>query len=365
MSGHFEQKIGFDKEMQSAPITEAEAQAYLGDLLLHSHRTEAEAYLLKALELDPNLAMAHASLGMLRVYQGKAAEARQSLEKAVAANSQNYLIHYYYAFALSREGSGDGEIVTGLSPQNLNTMRDHLKKAIALRPDYPESYSLLAYVNLLTGSNLDESVQMLKRALATSPGRNDLLFMLAQVYMRKDEIKTAREMLQKLSENNSNPELREHARTLLAEIVANETERERYRASEKEFRSRPTPQESAQPEVSVSLDPSSYMRDALRKPQTGETQVQGTLVRIDCVAKGITLVVRAGERLLKVTTRSFEQMDITSFTSDAGNEITCGPRKPENNVIVTYAPAAARAVTDGVAKSLEFVPKDFKLIPTP
>ena len=117
MSGQFEQKIGFDKEMQSAPVTEAEAQAYLGDLLLHSHRPEAEGYLKKALELDPNLAMAHASMGMLQVREGKSAEARQSLERAVAANSQNYLIHYYYAYALSREGSDAGEIVTALRPR--------------------------------------------------------------------------------------------------------------------------------------------------------------------------------------------------------------------------------------------------------
>ena len=61
VSGKFEQKIGTDTEMQAAPISEAEAQAYLGDLLLHSQRPEAEGYLKKALELDPNLAMAHAS----------------------------------------------------------------------------------------------------------------------------------------------------------------------------------------------------------------------------------------------------------------------------------------------------------------
>ena len=41
MSGKFEQKIGTDTEMQAAPISEAEAQAYLGDLLLHSSRAEA------------------------------------------------------------------------------------------------------------------------------------------------------------------------------------------------------------------------------------------------------------------------------------------------------------------------------------
>src|SRR3979411_680214 len=132
--------------MQSAPISEAETQAYLGDLLLHSNRADGETYLQKALALDPNLAMANASLGMLQVRQGKAAEARKSLERAVVANSQNYLIHYYYAYALSREGNRDMETVMGFAPETAAKMRSELQLAIKLRPDFPESYSLLAFV---------------------------------------------------------------------------------------------------------------------------------------------------------------------------------------------------------------------------
>src|SRR6266480_6775084 len=117
ISGSFTNKVGYDASMQSTPLTEAEAQAYLGDLLLHSNRAESETYLLKALALDPNLAMANASLGMLRVRQGKSDEARKSLERAVVASSQNYLIHYYYAYALSREGNRDMETVMGFAPE--------------------------------------------------------------------------------------------------------------------------------------------------------------------------------------------------------------------------------------------------------
>jgi FimV-like protein len=365
MSGHFERKIGTDTEMQAASISEAEAQAYLGDLLLHGNRAEAEGYLKKALELDPNLAMAHASLGMLRVREGKEAEARQSLERAVAANSQNYLIHYYYAYALSREGSADAGIVTAFVPQNLEKMREHLKKAIEIRPDFPESYSLLAFVNLVAGSDLDESVQMLKRALSISPGRNDLVFMLAQVYMRKEDYKTARELLQKLSENNSDAELRKRAQTMLGQLVSMEEQLAAHGNSGEDSANKPTLRDSAnsgaQPKGRKNNDPSVYLREALRKPEAGETQVQGLLMRIDCDAKGITFVVQVGEGMLNLTTTSFEDVDLTSFSPDGGREITCGPRKPENNVIVAYVPAGTRGKTDGIAKSMEFVPKEFKL----
>jgi tetratricopeptide (TPR) repeat protein len=374
ISGHFEAKLGVDTAMQSAPVTEAEVQAYLGDLLLHSNRGEAEGYLQKALALDPDLAMAHASMGMLRVREGKSGEARQSLERAVAANSQNYLIHYYYAFALSREGANDVELVSGFAPETVARMREELKKAIELRPDYPESYRLLAFVNLVSGTQLDETIALLKRALAISPGRNDLVFMLAQIYLQKEDYQIARQLLEKISGDNVEPELRQRAQSLLGQVRSMEEQAAKFRAFKEEQAKDPrnrspqpeSPNAVGQPGATESVDPSSYLRDALRKPLDGESQVQGLLVSIDCDAKGITFVVKVGDRMLRLKTVNFEHVDITSFSSDAGNQITCGARKPENNVIVSYEPKSdARAKTDGVAKSLEFVPMDFQLTPRP
>ena len=372
LSGSFSTRVGYDTAMQAAPMTEAEAQAYLGDLLLHSNRSsECEPYLQKALALDPDLPMANASLGMLRVRQGRSDEARKSLERAVALSSQNYLIHYYYAYALSREGNRDMQTVMGFAPETATRMREELKKAIELRPDFPESYSLLAFVNLVTGSQLDESVEMLKRVLTTSPGRNDLVFMLAQVYLRKENYKTARQLLERLS-RNTDAQLRQQSQALLAQIASLEEQQARFSSLNDEraadARNPPILREvvgaGRQPETIVNADPSSYLRESLRKPGADEMQAQGTLVRIDCDAKGITFVVKIGDRLLKLKTASFEEMNITSFSSDSGGEITCGPRRPENNVVVDYAPPKdPRARIDGVIKSIEFVPPDFKLKP--
>ncbi len=365
MSGHFESKLGVDAQLQTVTITEAEVQAYLGDLLLHSRRVESEAYLQKALTLDPNLAMAHASMGMLRVYEGKSEEARASLERAVAANSQNYLTHYYYAFALSREGKGENELVTEFSPAKIATMRDELKKAIQLRPDYPESYSLLAFVNLVTGTQLDESVDLLKRALASAPGRNDLTFMLAQIYLRKEDYQTATAMLQKLSGNSSDAQIRQQATAMLAQAKSMEASAAEVRAfREEQAKRRGAAQE---PDISTTVeeaqrDPSFYLRESLRTPAAGETQLQGVLIRIDCDARGITFVVKVGDRLLRLKTNNFESIAMTSYTQDAGNQISCGPRKLANPVIVCYVPSTdARAKIDGALKSVEFVPADFKL----
>ena len=211
LDGHFESKIELDTTNQAAPLTEAEAQAYLGDLLAHSRRKDAYTYLEKALKLDPNLGMAHASLGMMYFYEGKVKEAHASLERAVAANSQNYLAHYYYAFTLSRAD----ENVTGFAPEVAAKIREHLQKAIALRPDYPEPYNLLAFVSVITGQGLDEAIAQMKRILSISPGRHDFINMLAQLYMRKEDFKAARPLLEQVVKSNASEEERAHAQQLL------------------------------------------------------------------------------------------------------------------------------------------------------
>jgi predicted Zn-dependent protease len=370
VSGSFESKVDFDSTMQSAPITEAEAQAYLGDLLLKSNRTDSEAYLQRALALDPNQPMANASLGLLRVRQGKSAEARRHLELAVAASSQNYLIHYYYAYALSREGNSDMDTVMGMPAETATKMRSELKRAIELRPDFLESYSLLAFVNLVTGTDLDETLEQLKKVLAGSPRRNDLVFMLAQLYMRKEDFKAARQMIDRMKSSND-PQATGRAQSLLNQINAIEEhmaavskQRDEYESRRNDARPEDSQGGRVQTSVVDTYDPATALRESLRKPAAGETQMQGLLTRIDCDGKGITFVVKVDDRLLKLKTASFNSMEIVTFSEEAGGQITCGPRKPQDNVVVAYVAATGpRPSVDGTVTSLEFVPRDFKLKP--
>ena len=136
--------------MQSAPLSEAEGQFYMGDLLMHAGQYDrAEKYLKQAVALDSTLSQAHASLGMLNMYQKRFDQAKQYLQRAVAGDSKDYLAHYYYAYMLSREEMDEGGMVKAYQPEKANLMRAELKKAIALKPEYAESYHLLAFINLI------------------------------------------------------------------------------------------------------------------------------------------------------------------------------------------------------------------------
>ncbi|MDQ3472332.1 MAG: tetratricopeptide repeat protein, partial [Acidobacteriota bacterium] len=291
----------------------------------------------------------------------------------VTSNSQNYLIHYYYAYALSQEGMSAAQVVSGYSPENLTKMREELRRAIDLRPDYPESYGLLAFINLVAGSELPETIAMVKKILATSPGRNDLALTLAQLYLRTEDFKAAREMLERLSQN---PRMREQAKSMLAGVVDYEERLARYRAA-REAGGHATTGSEGPPrlkrrtaggakdnEASEEVPANAFagLFEALRQPAAGEKQIQGVLLRLECDAKGISFVVQLADRVIKLRTSQFENIQITAFTTEAGSEISCGPRKPVNPVVICYLPNTdAKAKYEGELRSVEFVPNDFKL----
>jgi tetratricopeptide (TPR) repeat protein len=391
----FEKKLEFDTEMQSAPVTEAEAQAYLGDLQLHlGDLNDAEKRLEQALQIDPNNAMANSSLGMVRVRQGKFAEAKPLLQKAVTANSQNYLVHFNYAFALSREAMDSSSRVSGYTPAEADEMRAELKRAIELSPTFPESYHLLAFINLVRNEQIDDSIALLKRGLALSPGRAEFNFMLAQLYMRKEEFKSARQILEPLA-NNGGPDqqLRANAQSLLDSITRYEEQIARSKAERAELenesrndgssnagnsgstgtrpnngagqppalkrRSDAANEAALQKNARVTFNAPGYL--PLRQPEAGEEQVRGLLVRVDCDAKGVTFTVKVGDQVLKFRTTDLNSVQFTTFTPDVSGQMTCGARNPANDVLITFRPVKdSRAKFNGDLVAVEFVPKDFE-----
>lgn len=372
----FERKLEIDAQMQSAALTEAEGQFYLGDLLLHAHQLErAEKLLQQAVKLDPNLSIAEASLGMLYMRRNDFARAKSHLERAVAGNTRNYLVHYYYAMMLSREGVDASGMISSYPPELLEKMRTQLKKTIELAPTFAEGYRLLAFVNLVAGDKTDEALALLKRAVALEPGELQHRYMLAQVYMQKRDYAEARRLLETVVRGGGDPQTRAHAQQMLDTIIAIEAQTARWKAdNDDESRANEsagetattnggTPRlrtrESTNTPASPAGAETNGLRVGIRQPRPGEEQVRGTLVGIDCSGKNIVLTIRVGERLLKLESEGLEDIEFVTFSPDISGDITCGTRKPENPVIVIYRPSKnARAKLDGQVLAVSFVTKE-------
>jgi tetratricopeptide (TPR) repeat protein len=336
----FARQLGFKAEMKTEPLSEAEAQAYLGDLLWRIHRSvDGEAFLDRALSLDPGLASAHQSLGTLRLRQNRYAEARRHLRRAIEAGPQDYLTHYYYAFAIHREQADESQYVSDLSEESVKEMREALRLARRLNPDFADTYKLLAFISMVRGEDLDDAINLINRAVSLAPHREDIVYTLAQIQLRRKDYAAARRTAQTLA-GAAKSEVRERANSML-ENIAKIEERLAQMKAEGEAR------------AAQSSPPAPGQRFQ------GD-QVRGLLTRIDCDDAGVTLTVKTESRSFKFRTTQAGQLILVRYTPDVPTSMICGPINPAKPVIVTYRGAAqSRAAdVDGEPIGVEFVKPD-------
>jgi len=343
-----DQQVGFDAEMKTSTLSEAEVQAYLGDLLWRIHRSvDGETFLNRAISIDPGLAMAHLSLGTLRLRQNRYVEAQRHLQRAIFAGSQDHLAHYYYAFAIHREQVDESQYVSDLPEDSVKTMRAALGRARQLNPDFADTYRLLAFINLVLGEDLDEAVNLINRAIALAPNREDIIYTLAQIQVRRKDYEAARQIARKLAGGALKSDVRERANSML-ENIAKIEERMAKMKAESAARGAGTP--------SAPDDPPST-----RPPLPGQRfqgdQVRGFLTRIDCDGASVTLTVKSESRLFKFHAPDREQLFFVRYTPEIPTSVTCGPINPAKPVIVTYRGLSQPGFAnfDGEPVGVEFV----------
>jgi tetratricopeptide (TPR) repeat protein len=371
------EKMEFDTGAQAATLSEADAQAYLGDLLLHTRDYKgAEERLQQALALDAAHPMANASLGLLRTRQNRFADAINLLKKASQGETKNHLAHYYYAFALSRVGLDTNNMAGNYAPESVAIMRAELLKAIKLAPTFPESYSLLAFINLVAGAQLEESAELLQRAITLAPGRQDLSLMLAQVYLRQQRVPQARQTLEPLTQLQNDQRVKNAALQLLDVIKRIEEVQSEGGVLIGSPQFGPRPQKELTPptpDMGEKTPTPEELRDqairqALRPTTPGETRVQGWFTKLECDNRGVAYFhLRTDTRAYRIRSFNLSTLQLIAYTPLAGGQLGCGPRKEEENVVFTFRPATEakdlKAKVDGDAISVEIVPKGFKLTP--
>ena len=203
--------------MQRQSLSDGEANYYLGDLLRHIGRDDdAERYFKQAIALEPSLTLAHAALGQVSLGHKRFAEAKKYFERATTS-PQHYLVHYNYAWVLSREAMSSTGRINELSRENATIMREQLLQTIKLAPQFAAAYYLLALVDLVTDERLDEAREMAEKAHRLQPKPAFPSLLLAQIHMRRTEIANARALLEPLT-RDSDPGIREEAQYLLESL---------------------------------------------------------------------------------------------------------------------------------------------------
>ena len=333
---HFDEKLSFDKDMVSAEISEAEGEFNLGNCLNNQGRPDAEVHLLKAISIDPNMAEALAVLGKLRVTQGNVDEAKGYLEKASNANSKSYLAHYYYALALSKEGQTDRSHVSRFTQGNVEKMRAALGKAIQINPQFVASYQLLGFINLVENEQIDESISMLTKASAYAPGRQNLNFILGQLYLRKLNFDMARKLIAPIARDAENPQSRANAQRILTQID------EMSQLARKETQDTFYKEDKGQQNKT---EPVSTGRPTLKRKDAEENEcgnfegehVKGLLVRVECKPNSITLYIKTdSQQTVKFQTDSLDTIATLSCGGAKKLALECGALETTRPVTIYY-----------------------------
>lgn len=368
------EKLIFDSQMKTFPLSEAEANAYLGDLLYHTNEYDnAEKYLKNALALDADSVIANTSYGLVKMRQRKFDEAKNYLEKALAKDSKNHYVHYSYAYILSREGMDENGFTRGYESEKAALMRQSLQKAIALKPEFSESYSLLAFLNLVSSENLDESLALLKKGLSYQPGNQYYALLEAQILARQEKFAEAKAIAEKLAKTASEQSMRANAENVLRSITQNETARNDYQKQIDEInagnssanaptltrRSEISQPEREQIEAERMID---AVNRSIEKPKDGEKQILGAFEKITCPNGTVAYAVKTATETINLTSKDFVSLKMVSLSSDSANyQVGCSADLKNAPVVVTYRSSAdAKTKSKGVVTAIYFVSKDFR-----
>ena len=362
----FKNKLVFENEMQTSLMSEADTNAYLGDLLYHTNRADdAEPYLQKAIALDANSSMATTAYGMVKLRQNKFDEAKIQLEKAVSLGQSNYIALYRYAYLLSREGRDEFGYVKAFPSNTSAKIRELLKKAIAINPQFTESYELLAFVDLVNNEELDEAVSYLRKALQYQPGNQRYVLRIAEIYLRQQKLAEAAVLAEKIASTADDPQLKTRAENLIGQIRQmkefsdrQQNLRRQYESSTDVSTGKPlSPEERAKAEKEAQTR---SINRALRKLETNEKRVIGRIQKIDCKGKTITYAVKTDSETFALSSKDFENLALVAFIDVGNKQVGCGVNISEVNAVLTYKQQTdSKNTSRGELIGIDFVPKDF------
>jgi tetratricopeptide (TPR) repeat protein len=291
----------FPAAVTRSVLSDSEAAAYSGNLLLHLGRLEAaEQKLQSAVRAEHPSTEALLWLGALRLRENRNTEARELLTQAIQGEANNPMVHFYYSIALDAVAAAATENVRkGL----LEDSFVHFEHSIELAPWIFDAYSWMAKLATALDSHYDRTEEILRVAVQAYPDRKELVEALSDV-------------------QNANTAHQEREAAL-----REKNSREQLAAVLNSLRSPAPP--------AIAGATSAYAAARTIKPIVRHPTFEGNLSMIDC-RKGITLIVRNAGRVVKFHTDTPLHLEFTSGVSNAANEAACGPVFPEHRVIVTY-----------------------------
>ena len=325
-------------------LSAAEVEAIYGSLLANQERfEEAERHFAAALSQDDSVAAAHSGLGLIRLQQGRAADALSLLRRGAALAPGNPMAQ----FALGYGSMRSNENTRGAGPGVVDAAQQAFARAVELLPEFPDALAYLGYMEMLAGVDLAGAERHVRAAVALLPGREDYRLSLAQVYMRQAEYGKAQNVLGPIAAWSPRAEAKAAARDLLGHLADAKNA-------------------SLGRQATAVSDPGSAAGPLVplyRELRSGERRIEGTLDSIQCLASGLVLTLGNASGSHRFWAPSFEKIQFITYRDDVKGTISCGRQAAAMNVYLAFRPPASgetlpAAGLEGVVVAVEYLPKE-------
>jgi tetratricopeptide (TPR) repeat protein len=300
-----------EKEFVVRPLPAAESLAIRGDFHLRLSRfREARVLLGAALRRDPELAMAHTSLGYLSLRLGDRERAAASFARAVELDPRDSLAQYYHARMIS-EG-------VALTPLIVSEAEAGFLRAIELNPNFAPAYAALGSLYSLDKETLAKALVASSKSVTLDPVEPAYRLNLGRVLMRMEKFAEAQALGRRILAGARSPDARSEAESYLREVTQYERGIAERKRAEEEAR---TYAQQAQSETRTRIEPPANPQSELPGPSsplvaTGPTRsARGTIREVDCSAGSVlVLTLVTGEHTLRLHATNFYHLEYQSLT---------------------------------------------------
>ena len=334
------------------PLAAADAEAFLAHFLVQQQRYD------EAIErLDRGAQGAPGWPAVVRAGIAVAQKDRAAAEKALAGlpSNSDWLTSYFAGVALADLVSQGREPVSG---QGYQAARAYFDAVLKTHGEIPNAIARTVALELRsTPTPSPEALKAAERARALAPGREDYVFLNAQVLAQMDRYPEAATLLRSLAVSTSRPEVRESATNVLRQIEGYQKMRAESAARAAARGKSPAAPGDMPPDfISTRGSPGGRLVASFRPVGPGEERVEGELERIECGAK-VALVLKVPEGTARLNASALDQIEFITYRDDLRGSIGCGallggPMK----VYVTQAVSADRKTSRVVA--VEFLPNE-------
>lgn len=352
------------------PVTAAESNAHLADLLYYSNRdAEAADYVRKSLAIDPKLPTAHGTLGLILMRQEKYAQAKKHLEIAARTETANAFVVFNYAYSMIREAMNEKSEISGFDGNAKRVIESELRRAVKLNPEFAESYRLLAFVNFVQSENLDEAAALVKKAAGLDPANGEHSLLLAQIYLLQEKYNEARDAAERLESLSPDIRIRNDARDVIAAVREYLSAKNGSPKNELTIAAGNSPLLILNRSEVSDADVVAYEKDRqinnlnriLPRLKPGEKHMVALVERMRCFDDRIEYSINMNGQKYLFTNKEFSDLRLSVITDGERTfQLECGTGFGKQLTVLAFLPPK-RANTKPELTAITFVPDIFKL----